>query len=533
MLSTILCSLLPPVALPPAVPAPVPLVQDEAGPSEVETKIAEAGEDVEKLVALAAAFKEADDNASSRKVFERVLEIDPNHEAAHKALRHHFYDGQWFTSYAALSKYRRAETKRMKEEFGLVRFNDEWVPEADVPYLRMGWVKQEDGTWISQKVLDRQKKEAEYLANNWQQRTEDSTWINPENFDLWRDGLYKAPDDEWMTKEEANAYHSEIGQWWEYIGEHFVVRSTCDVDTTNWIKWYADKTYDDLVRIYGKEPTEKPIFGCFHSLAQYNNFAAGDQTAGRQATETGGFSSLHYAYLADIWFDIDPVAQSADYIGGGVAYFDVSDEKLAKWGPYAVRHAAALSYAENIDRSWNAVSQFLTNAGGGGGSPTAIFDEKRIPRWMLYGAASYVERYFQDKDAAAQDGDPWAIRNWAIAQATAQPIHSLTDLFAFPLDINDLDGSARLVHESGLMVSFIMDGGCKPVEKAHEAFKTALKGDGDIKPAVEALQQAVLDNEIEFRKFAGLPEEPEPEPEPEATEEEPAETASVDTGQGG
>jgi hypothetical protein len=501
MLSTILLSLVP--ALPPTPPTPLAfLAQEEEGAAEA--KIAECGEDVAKLEALAASFEEAEDDASARLVYERIIEVSPDHEAAHKALRHHQYDGKWFESYAALSKYRRAEAKRMKEEFGKVRYNDEWVLEVDLPYLRMGWEKQGDGSWVNPAEVEQAKKVAEYTEQGYKQRAEDSTWVHPDDFQQWTDNLYRIGED-WVTEAEANAFHGEVGQWWKHQGEHFTAYSTCSAEANRWVLWWADQVYADMVRLYGVEPDNKPIFACLNSMDQYNTFAAGSQELQLPSTESGGFSSCHYAYFADIWFDISNQT-APQYVGGGVAYYDVDDPQMNPWGQYAVRHAAALSYAENIDRSWNTISQFISNQGGGGPTPDALWVEKKIPRWMVYGGASYVERYRRDRIAEDNGGDPWAVRNWAIEQLKAGGPIDLEAVFQMALDINDLDGSTRLINVTGAVVGFIMDGGVADVEKAHAGFKTALqKGEG-VKEAVVALQDAVIANREAFDAYAPMPE---------------------------
>ena len=89
-------------------------------------------------------------------------------------------------------------------------FWDEWVPEADLPYLRMGWVKlEEDGEWVSQAKLDREKDIAEKEAGGWKQQP-DLVWLSPEeqpkHFD---EGLWKCGE-EWLTGEAVDEYHAEI-----------------------------------------------------------------------------------------------------------------------------------------------------------------------------------------------------------------------------------------------------------------------------------------------------------------------------------
>ncbi len=505
MLSSIFLTLTA-TAVPAPVPAPAPTFVQE---DEVDAKIAACGEDVAKLEALAAAFEEAEDKSAARAVYQRILEVDDTHEAAHKKLRHHFYDGQWFTSYASLSKYRREEAKRMKEEFGLVRYNDEWVPETDLPFLRMGWEKVGE-TYVDPVVALRTKQREEAVAQEYQQRAEDSIWIAPADFDKWTQGLYLV-DGEWVTKAEANAYHAEIATPWKYQGQHFEVWTTNDVDAAGWVRYWADQTYPQLVRLYGAEPDQKPVVACLNSLAQYNNFAAGDQAAQRQPTESNGFSSCHFAYLGDVWINVFPIPEDMvqegqqpflpEYIGGGVSFYDVNDSTMAAWGAFSVRHAAGLSYASYVDRPWDTISQFFTGGGGGGTSPDAMWEEKRVPKWMTYGGAAFVERYFVDESAE----NPTEIRAWSFGQlADKGKLSPLEDVFALPLDLGDIEGSTRYIQEAGVLVSFVLDGGCAPVVEAHQRFKDVLKSGAETDEAVAALQQAILDNQDALVAHCGI-----------------------------
>lgn len=498
MFSTILLSLAPALAPSSAVlsyPATICIQED------VEAKIAAAGDDVEKLMALAQAFKDAEDDASARTVYEKVITLDPNHEEAHKALRHHNYDGQWFTSYAALSKYRRAEKKKMAEK-GLIRYNNEWVDEKIVPYLRMGWEKDDDGVFVSPTLVARAKEAAMAQSKGFQFRTEDSSWVDPADFDKWTAGQFKIGD-EWVSADEAQEYHSKIGQSWKYAGKHFVAHSTCDNEANLYVAWWADNTYPDLVRIFGKEPAEKPAIAVFNSLEQFNQFAAGDQALQLQPAETGGYSSAHFSFYADVWFDMSAVPDGGapEYIGGGAAYYNAGSESESPWGEYSVRHAAGLSYAESIDRAWNTISEVLTNQGGGGGGFDGIWEEKSIPRWLHYGAATYVERWGKSQNA----DNPWGVRDWAMGKlAEGGGLDELETFLAFGLDINDLELCSRLIMGSGGVVSFILEGDCKPVIEAHEAFKEALKSGGDTKQAVEELEKALIKNEKKLRKYLNL-----------------------------
>ena len=135
MIAALFLSVLPAPA--PALVARAPFAQ-EANDAEVDKKIAEAGTDIAKLLELATSYTTASNDDAAKKVYKKIVALDPNHEAAHKALRHHNYDNKWFESYAELSKYRREETANMKAK-GLAKWREQWVPEGDVPYLNMGW----------------------------------------------------------------------------------------------------------------------------------------------------------------------------------------------------------------------------------------------------------------------------------------------------------------------------------------------------------------------------------------------------------
>ena len=508
MIPTFLLSVVPVLAAPGAcAPAPAAVLpqdeqQEEKKTIDHQARMTAAGDDVAQLWALVEELDELDMNAESREVCKRILELDASHEAAHKKLRHHFYDDQWFESYTALSKYRREEAKRMLDEHGLVRFRDEWVPQTDVVYLRMGWTKDENDQWVSPHVIERVKMEAKYVEEGRQQRPEDGAWILPEDFDKWREGLFLCGD-QWVGLEEAQTYHGQIGQWWTWMGNYFVCLSTLDYEGTKWASWWADQTYQDLVRAVGLKPQTKPEFVVLNGIPQYNVFASGDQAAGLAPTEGTGFSSLHYAYVADAWFD--PTVQPPVFRGTGVCYWDQNDEALKGYGQFAVRHAAAQAYLESIDPSWETISQAIANPGGAGqGLIASFWNEKIIPGWLRYGISSYCERYFRDRNVG-QDGNPWWARDWAMQNIRAAgDIRPLEELFQFNLDLNDIPGSTQMINEAGLIVSFILDSGDSDVAEKHAAFKAALeKGEGT-EEAVQALQQAIIDNERSLRNYAQI-----------------------------
>ncbi len=502
MITTILfttLSVAPPAA---SVATPIAIVsQDEK--AEAAERIAAVGDDVDKLMELAQEFKDADKDEAAREVYRKVITIDADHHDARKGLRHHSYDDQWFESYAELSRYKREEAKRMKEK-GLVRFKDDWVPEGDLPFLQMGWIRQDDDSWEHPATIARQAQLERYEAEGWLMQT-DLVWVPPDEQHKWQEGLIKAGD-EWMTNEAAAEFHSHIGQWWTIPGQHFIAATTTAWNTGAAAVANADSIYGEMVRIFGKQiEGEKLEFLVLNSLEQYNNMAGGNQELQIPTSEASGFSSMHYAFFADALFDgfftgVEGEAPIPVYKGTGVAYWDTNDPALAPWGPFSVRNAAAHAYMERIDPSWGAVAQVLANQQQL--QPNVFWSEKSIPLWLRYGAAAYVERYMKGQN----DGNPWELRDWAIEMVAGKGgVRALEQLLAFELDPANAEEGGKMMMEAGAVVSFMMDGDCAPVRQAHAAFKAALRS-GDSAKAKEAgaaLTQALIDNEAQLKTYLG------------------------------
>ncbi|MEQ1894557.1 MAG: hypothetical protein ABL998_18610, partial [Planctomycetota bacterium] len=274
------------ISVPAPAPTPAPVVSWFQEDAEVDAQITAAGKDAAKLMELAASLKTAGKDDAAKKALKKVIEIDPNHAEARKELRHHNYDGKWFESYAELSKYRREETAKMKEK-GLVKWKDQWVPEADKPYMDMGWEKSEGGQWVNPVEVAREKQVGEWRSAGYEFRADDSSWVAPAEMDKWRSLLWKCGE-EWVDMTKADEFHAKIGQWWVLDGEHFTTVSTTDWMGADEARRVAETTFADLKRLFGLNPAKKPQFIVLNSIDQYNKFSAGDQELQLPASESEG-----------------------------------------------------------------------------------------------------------------------------------------------------------------------------------------------------------------------------------------------------
>jgi hypothetical protein len=141
---------------------------------------------------------------------------------------------------------------------------------------------------------------------------------------------------------------------------------------------------------------------------------------------------------------------------------------------------------------------------GTGGDYAAAYEaEKRLPAWLRYGGAVYAERFFEDATVAT-DGDRWWARAWSLENLKSRGgLRPLDEVLAFEIDPDDRDDGLKLLIESGLLVSFAVDGGCAPVSAALTELQRSL-ATGRFRPSlVTALVDAIRANEAKLRAFAG------------------------------
>lgn len=77
-------------------------------------------------------------------------------------------------------------------------------------------------------------------------------------------------------------------------------------------------------------------------------------------------------------------------------------------------------------------------------------------------------------------------------------------MLAFRIEPDRRDDALRLLLEAGLLVSFVVDGGCAPVVAAHAELKRALAAGSLRRPHVEALTATIAANEAALRAYAEL-----------------------------
>lgn len=474
----------PPVAGPPA-PTPEEIVKFRAD-------LATAGGDPAKLWELHLVWKAGQKDFLAECALRKLLRVEPDHAQARAALGHERVGERWFTSRAALERYRLGQDPAVAPTRGLVKRKGGWVHPDEIALLAKGLSKDSTtGEWLSGDDRER-------LAKGWARQ--DLGWIAPAEVDSLDVGLWRV-DGEWLDLSTANQRHASIDSMWRIPTHEIELHTTCDRDVGLRAIEHMGRALDDLRRVFGAEPMLPLSVALLREEEQYDRFAFGDVDGRRRATHGGRLYTIHYGFVAESWFPPSDGRRATS--GIGVGYWDAYVPNGDSYGVHSARLACGLSFVEALDPSPKAVKAAL--AGGPKADYYAAYQaEKLLPAWLRYGGAVYAERYFTDA-SVGEGGDPFWARKWSVENiARMGGLDDLASVFAFQLDADKRDASRKLMNEAGLIVAFLVDSECAPVRAAHEDFKRALLAGRVTPKVIAALVDVVKAHPAELKAFAGL-----------------------------
>jgi hypothetical protein len=136
-----------------------------------------------------------------------------------------------------------------------------------------------------------------------------------------------------------------------------------------------------------------------------------------------------------------------------------------------------------------------------------FWSEKRIPRWLRYGAGLVLRALLHRSQGCGRRRSALGARD-GVSRTSSRRAGSAssTRCSPFHLALDDIDGSVKLIHEAGALVAYMLDGGDKKVAEAHAAFREALKSEGDTSKQVDALQEGALAERARDRALSPSPD---------------------------
>lgn len=340
--------------------------------------------------------------------------------------------------------------------------------------------------------------EARRLSGGWVRQ--DLEWIRPEEAARAAEGLWRV-DGEWLDLAGANRRRGAIPNRWRIPSRRLIVHSTASRAVALRAMSEMQRALSDLERVFGSAPAGPIPVAVLRDEEQYDRLAFGDPDGRRSPTHVARMHIIHRGFFAESWFE--PVDGEHEYRGMGACYWDTFAPYGDRYGVHAARLAVGLSFVDALDPSPKAVAAARKN--GPSAEHYAKFHaEKTLPDWLRWGGAVYAERYYEDT-TVGPDGDRWWTRAWSLENLVQKGgLRPLPEIFAFPANPDARDDSLRLYIECGLLVAFMVDGGCAPVVEQHEKLKRTLER-GSVHPrTLRDLEAALIAHEGELRAFAGL-----------------------------
>ena len=283
--------------------------------------------------------------------------------------------------------------------------------------------------------------------------------------------------------------------------EVFLLQTTCDRETAEKALVEMHLAVREVKRVIGSAPTSKVNVALFRDAKQYGSFAAGNDVKGRPPVEISGRSSIHYAFMAEIWID----QTLGQHMGAGVGFWNPDDDSGGAFGPFSARHAAAIGILEQLDPSPKAMETVLKN-------PTNFnaqkfldehYDEKRLPAWFRDGVCSYAERWLLDSSSRnREDIERW--RTWAATNILNKGgLRPIKKIFTDEVNVDKPD-SAKLLSERGLLIAFLLDGDIEELKAKHFELKQKFKKGESLTSTLKSIEKLIIKHERELRECANL-----------------------------
>lgn len=416
---------------------------------ELRTREKVAKNDPEQIFEVGKWAKEKSLTAEAKRLFEKVLKLDPEHTGAHRALGFELFDGKWIPANEAEA----ARKRKIAEEFsakGFVQIDGVWIAPEQVEDAKKGLFHHED------EVVSRGEKVA--LMEGSLRHPQLGTLYAAEFKDKVDAGYYQIGETKWVDLKEADAFHSDPSHPWMVRAAYATLLSTLPLEKLLELKLQADMGQEAVQPLFGGRiapPDRRPAIIIARTQSEYQNYG---QDLGDGSDVAGAFVIRPEARL-QLPYQKEVRAAVCD------------NEK--NWGPRYVRHAAAIAYAQAI----------------------ADADGIELPLWLVHGLGSYTSRFNNDADAG------W-LGKAHIQRGGVGNISSFLSGFRLDADL-DPDRIPYNLFQSGLLVAYATRGGNPAVTEAMQRVTEALSGKGGAKAAIAKLEQALVSAQQGIESYLG------------------------------
>ncbi|MEZ6036846.1 MAG: hypothetical protein R3F29_05165 [Planctomycetota bacterium] len=410
---------------------------------ELRTKERVAKNDPEQIFEVGKWAKQHSLAADAKRLFEKVLKLQPDHAGAHEALGFELVDGKWIPAAEAEA----ARRKKWAEEYaakGFVEVDGIWVEPDNVEDAMKGIFHHDD------EVVSRAEKAA--LLEGKLRHPQLGTLYDPKFKDKVDAGYYQVGEDKWVDLKEADSFHSELTRPWAIRSAYATLLSTMPLEKLLELKLQANIGQEAVAPLFGGRvapPDRRPVIIVARTQSEYVTYGTdlGD------GTDVAGAFVIREEARVQVPYQKEVRAAICD-----------NDKD---WGTRYLRHAAAIAYAQSI----------------------ADADGVELPLWFLHGIGGYTSRFGNDGDAS------W----FGKQQLQKGGLTNFKSFFSsFALEQDTVGAS---IYQAGLMFAYATRGGDPAVTAAMEKVSEALSGKGGTKAAIDNLEKALIQAQAGVEKF--------------------------------
>jgi len=411
-------------------------VQDDAKAEFEKKKTSLDASDAQAHYDLALWAKANGLKTDYKRMLRKVIKIDRDHADARQLLGYEMFDGKWVTAREKERLLKKKEEADMAAK-GLRKWKGEWHPAADVEKLEQGLFKVEvngQKQWVTEIEMERIEQGLVPYKGQWI-KAEDKKKID-EGFFPFEMDPETGDVGKWLSQEEADKVHAELGKHWNLESKFCNFQSTCNYKFINQAMNDADKAVEHAYSMVGRSmPKDFPRLDLMlvSKLEDYNNI-------GNIAQENDD------ALMSSCWGSFAaPNPETGRNVG--VTMYSVLDPNNSATNDnvsrYLVRHAASEVALRSM--KW----------------------DEDVPRWFVTGIATYIERYW----------DPWHANAWkTLGGWSAGNLQGAGGLIKLSQFFEPFNVSRQSVLQSGLLISYLVHGQDMPpsVSKAWGEVQTLM-----------------------------------------------------------
>lgn len=387
------------LALPLTAQSPAQLKQ------ELRTKETAAKTDPDALAEVAKWAEEQGLAAEAKRIYQAILKVKPDHEAANRALGNEQVDGKWLPKKEAEA----ARKKAMEAEFkakGLVDVGGVWVEKEHVADAKKG-VFHHDGEKVT-------KEEKLALLAGMVRHPETGQLIEAQFLEKAQNKQFPiGTEGRWVDEKDADRYHSDGKRPWMIRTAYCTVVSTLPLSILATVKNEVDRGYEAIKPLLANmepSPAFRPVILVSATKEEHQEFgtAMGDETS-----SYGAFYATAEAQLkVPMQGEVRPAVANW----------------LKDWGPYYARHAAGLAYAGSL----------------------AVEMGVELPKWFHHGLGSVASRFCNNRDAGY-------LGEQHIAKGGVKNLKSFFSSFTIngEMEAKEID---YMIYQAGLVLAFAKSG---------------------------------------------------------------------------